>query len=901
MDSTRRIPSSQWLHDHAAGLRGWARDRWAVRADDSARNPTWRRNGNMLTANLKPGFMLQGAAQLSYVPELGKRSMVELKVEVLWGRAALASLLLDDHNGNPNKRFSKIYRGTHGEGAERPHNASDPGHAWHEGFEFGSLEWITSEGHVPCVWSLAERMARDMAADQVRVDIFVSRGAPGGCVVNEISLSSGNPYGVTDRYIAALWLEPIVSGSVRSLPLDSTPRVYNMPSSVVGLSSTHGSPHPNNSSTSHKLEQSAYCLADGSVVDGGVRVLATVPCDWGAPEPPLVIDGEDGGACAAGEMLSKVKSGALTKRDIELVIVRGGAEDTSWTAPYASLSTIVPGDAYGREQGAYLEHIVEHYDSLAERTVFMHGRRPSCGFGVDPTTGTRGGHMLSGVSVHDYLATEASVFLPLTARVSCTLDKLSWRNSFMYHVNISKPSALYPSPREGDGEHWLPFAENRFDVFILGEWRKRSQALPHGQRGHPMMQFAHFYQELFDEPAPDTLCFAQGAQFSATRDALRRVPRATYEKLRRWIVDDKRTEVVYYLEVIWPRLLLAPHGPDGGWQRCLSTDSGRTDAGTLSPRDKRGLAQYSAYSSYSLPPPPPLPPPPTPSSPSPPPPTLLPPTPPPSPTPPRPSPPSPSPPPPLPPSPSPSPPTPPPPTPPPRPPPPSFSPFSPLASGEVIVARPSTVVEVGLSLAGEVSAFDDARRASLKTALKAQLGCVEPICFLELRISSASVGVAAILTIPDALPAPPSPGLVSAGTIAQAATALVSRPTADISSALGESVVAVDPQVRVSQAVVPLVVAPPPPSLPPPPTVPAPESGSSSVGVIVGVVVGVAVLLAVGGVAIWRCNTTKKVPKHPPVANVTVQAHELSHGAQDPSPKFGAAQGTMAIVMTTDI
>jgi len=185
-------------------------------------------------------------------------------------------------------------------------------------------------------------------------------------------------------------------------------------------------------------------------------------------------------------------------------------------------------------------------------------------------------------------------------------------------------------------------------------------------------------------------------------------------------------------------------------------------------------------------------------------------------------------------------------------------------AGEAIVARPSTVVEVVLTLAGEVSSFDDARRESLKRTLKTELGCIEPICFLELRVSSASVGVAAILTIPHTPPSPPSPGLTSAATIAQAASALVGRPMADLSSALGVSVVAVDPQVSVGQAIVPLVVAPPPPSPPPPPppsppppsppTAPAPESSSSSVAVIVGVLVGVLAVLVGAGIAIWRCK-----------------------------------------------
>ena len=73
MDSTRRIPSKEWLHGHGSGLLKWAGERWAVRADDSTRNDVWRRNGNALTAGLTPGFLVQGAATLTRIPELGKK------------------------------------------------------------------------------------------------------------------------------------------------------------------------------------------------------------------------------------------------------------------------------------------------------------------------------------------------------------------------------------------------------------------------------------------------------------------------------------------------------------------------------------------------------------------------------------------------------------------------------------------------------------------------------------------------------------------------------------------------------------------------------------------------------------------------------------------------------------
>eukprot|EP00958_Prasinococcus_capsulatus_P016092 scaffold1768_cov194-Prasinococcus_capsulatus_cf.AAC.5 len=42
-----------------------------------------------------------------------------------------------------------------------------------------------------CIWDLAERVAGATHADSMRIDIFLSEGNPGGCTVNENSLSSG--------------------------------------------------------------------------------------------------------------------------------------------------------------------------------------------------------------------------------------------------------------------------------------------------------------------------------------------------------------------------------------------------------------------------------------------------------------------------------------------------------------------------------------------------------------------------------------------------------------------------------------------------------------------------------------------------------------------------------------
>lgn len=48
----------------------------------------------------------------------------------------------------------------------------------------------------------------------------------------------------------------------------------------------------------------------------------------------------------------------------------------------------------GREQSAYLHHVLARYKSLPARTVFMHGREPSCGWSTDLLSGNTNGHLM---------------------------------------------------------------------------------------------------------------------------------------------------------------------------------------------------------------------------------------------------------------------------------------------------------------------------------------------------------------------------------------------------------------------------------------------------------------------------------------------------------------------------
>jgi hypothetical protein len=144
--------------------------------------------------------------------------------------------------------------------------------------------------------------------------------------------------------------------------------------------------------------------------------------------------------------------------------------------------------------------------------------------------------------------------------------------------------------------------------------------------------------------------------------------------------------------------------------------------------------------------------------------------------------------------------------------------------GEAIVEVTATVVSLGLTIGGDVASFGAAEQADLASNLRSTLSCVEPICILELRLSSAgSIVVDVVLTIPETSASSGATNTSAAANVAAAAQTLVAAPASSLTASLGVSVQGTTAPTVASGIAVPLVVAPPPPS-PPPPTPPPPDS-----------------------------------------------------------------------------
>jgi len=204
--STFKVKSHEWAKANVDHLVQWARDKWILRADDFDR--PWREVGNKLTNGLTPGFLLQAPAVFSRNDKDGEMYIYELRVEVLFGRAYLGLLSLSSEGTR-----SVFIRGDT-DGDAECHKTVGGGsllylHRWFPSCD--EARWILEEDHMPCVWALAERAARLMAIDQVRIDVFVSRGLPRDCVLNEISISSAVTAPAHKPFVAKLWAEAFMN------------------------------------------------------------------------------------------------------------------------------------------------------------------------------------------------------------------------------------------------------------------------------------------------------------------------------------------------------------------------------------------------------------------------------------------------------------------------------------------------------------------------------------------------------------------------------------------------------------------------------------------------------------------------------------------------------------------
>lgn len=155
--ATRAIHRPPAPGEETDELVAWLKTKWHFRANDVDR--VWVDDGNAITRDISPGFMLQAPFTGAKYSVKGRIAvgLPEVRVEVIWGRAYLGNLdgcMLMMRNGGmqdfgkPN--FGRTMPVTHG-------------------------HWFFTEGHDKCAFEMAERAAMLAGSESIRIDIFLDR------------------------------------------------------------------------------------------------------------------------------------------------------------------------------------------------------------------------------------------------------------------------------------------------------------------------------------------------------------------------------------------------------------------------------------------------------------------------------------------------------------------------------------------------------------------------------------------------------------------------------------------------------------------------------------------------------------------------------------------------------
>ena len=309
--------------------------------------------------------------------------------------------------------------------------------------------------------------------------------------------------------------------------------------------------------------------------------------------------------------LAEVAAGRVSRSRLEVVMVRFN-EEIGWASEILPVTTLynrgrrlpsselhtaveVMQPNIGRESSAYLTHIVAHFDSLAEVTVFTHASAPSPGFRTDKD-GILGGHMQSGGSIYDYVLAEPGSQGHFTMTDVLSLHGHSPR---LESWDVGGAFKLHDLPRWGAAPGPAARPPRCFDP-TLGRWKHKTPAVLLGEeaardcrlRAINMDSYenssareawaaaqnvracslADFWDSVLREPRPrgDVVWYTQGARFAATSEQIRRRPVSDYQRLLTTTLDGADPYAGYLLEVIWWYVVAGPDHP------CATQDDAQT-------------------------------------------------------------------------------------------------------------------------------------------------------------------------------------------------------------------------------------------------------------------------------------------------------------------------------------
>jgi hypothetical protein len=317
-----------------------------------------------------------------------------------------------------------------------------------------------------------------------------------------------------------------------------------------------------------------YYASDGACDDGGPG--AEYPdCQYGTDcadcgvrpkRPPLPPSSPPPPPYAAAAPISSTVDVVLARYDEDLswlaeetilsqpgmrTLVYGKSENAKAPSSLPDHTKLIVLPNVGRESHSYLHHVVEHYDDLADWTVFSQAGVPSFGY-----NGHRagGGHLVAGHSFAEYLTPMPSgTHFVYSAAVQIAqhdspydMNHILRADYVINNVNLAGAGDECPTSAAGWTQWW-----------DIGWFKSYVYDKAKAQQGESALDFYIKYIEpSHPESESVTLVFPQGGRFAVSRQVIRRRPKSDYEALLALLSKDIDPYAGYYMEWMWPALFV---------------------------------------------------------------------------------------------------------------------------------------------------------------------------------------------------------------------------------------------------------------------------------------------------------------------------------------------------------
>lgn len=177
----------------------------------------------------------------------------------------------------------------------------------------------------------------------------------------------------------------------------------------------------------------------------------------------------------------------------------------------------------GRENHTYLYHIVNHYDCLADKTIFCQGKH--CSYFLEYS-----------------IQTKLPFEIFITSFVESNLKNICIRRGYDKYYKDLKP--ITPFPKNTELDKWNLKKNFKFFKEYLEELKQKQNGI------YNLKDFWNTFIHP-NKPIPSILYYSQENIFSVSKDIIQKKPKEYYERLLKQLEYNYNPYQTYYIQWFW--------------------------------------------------------------------------------------------------------------------------------------------------------------------------------------------------------------------------------------------------------------------------------------------------------------------------------------------------------------